>query len=154
MTPARCGIVGLLALAACQRGEVPPTHEDLAIPPAPAVSLPLAVSSVEPTSPTASAEPAVEPCTAGQRVAPDVLAISWPQRIGQRVRLRSNIERSLDLLEAVVAAGGKRFVVVLGPDQLWSGDQEHTFTVMGAKAVALHGTVTLPQLLLDEECSP
>ncbi len=68
--------------------------------------------------------------------------------------MSARIERSIDLMTALVTAKGARFVVVLGPDQIWDGERERTFRVMGSAQVALGGRVTVPQLLLesDETC--
>lgn len=74
--------------------------------------------------------------------------------MGERVRMSARVERSLDLMTALVTAKGARFVVVLGPDQIWEGERVRVFRVMGSTQAALGGRVTLPQLLLeaDETC--
>jgi hypothetical protein len=98
------------------------------------------------TSPAPTASCARPPLVDAQR-----LTATWPQRMGERVRMSARVERSIDLMTALVTAKGARFVVVLGPDQSWDGEREHVFRVMGSTDVALGGRVTLPQLLLEPD---
>lgn len=152
-------VVLVLAAVACQRGGGS-TNSELST----TTAAPATVASAPPTLPTSStsgvtrsgATPESPPdeCMPGQRVAPPTLAASWPARIGTRVRFRSHVDVAVDVMTAVVVASGHRFVVVASPDQLWQGDKERTFTVMGSKTVSLGGRTTLPQLLLEAECSP
>ncbi len=107
------------------------------------------------TGPKAATSPAPGPsCAPPQLVDAQRLAATWPQRLGERVSMSARIERSIDLMTALVTSKGARFVVVLGPDQIWDGERVRVFRVMGSTQVALGGRVTLPQLLLeaDEAC--
>lgn len=150
----RAAVVLALAIN-CQRGAGSTTIPDEP----PASSAPAAVlSASSPASPAPSVaqrlgQP-VEACVPGARVAPATLAATWPARLGQRVRMKARIDRAVDLMTVVVIAGGQRFAVVAGPEQLWEGEMDRTFTVMGSTTVALGGKVTMPQLLLEEECAP
>jgi hypothetical protein len=144
-----------LAFAAlgCDRPSSP--HRVEATPAAPAASTPpspLASTPSRVAPPTPSIAPSA--CTPAPSVEPVALSASWPQRLGARVRFVGHIERSLDLLTALVVAKGERFVVVLDPEQAWTGDRERVYRVMGSAAVALGGRTSLPQLLLegDETC--
>jgi hypothetical protein len=156
MSPYRTTIVLVLAAVACQRGGTSTSTESTETA-TPAVIAPImrtasAISDVE--SAASIPSPPADESTPGQRIAPATLAASWPARIGKRVRFKSRVEVAIDVMDAVVTAAGHRFVVVVSPDQLWEGEKERTFTVMGSKTVALWGRTTLPQLLLEEECSP
>ena len=95
-----------------------------------------------------------EACSLGQPLSPATLAASWPTRIGSRVRFKGRVDVAIDVMTAVVVAGGHRFAVVASPDQLWQGDKERSYTVMGSKAVALGGRTALAHLLLEPECTP
>ena len=107
-------------------------------------------------TPSTTAEPAgaEEACSPGQPISPAALAASWPSKLGSRVRFKGHVDVSLDVMTAVVLASGHRFAVVASPDQLWQGDTTRTYAVTGSKTVALGGRTTIPQLLLEPECSP
>ncbi len=140
-------LVLALAAIACQGGgrsaQPEPSHEEEPSPPAPTVGVP-------PSDP----EPAAEACTPGQPISPSVLAASWPSRLGARVSFRGHVDVALDMMTAIEIAGGHRFVVVASADRLWQGDIDRTYAVMGSRTVSLYGRTTLPQLLLEPECSP
>ena len=108
----------------------------------------------EATPKAATSPPPAPSCAPPPLVDAQRLTATWPQRIGERVRLSARVERSIDLMTALVTSKGARFVVVLGPDQIWDGERVLVFRVMGSTQVALGGRVTLPQLLLepDETC--
>jgi hypothetical protein len=134
----------------------PPGASDVVVAQAPHVSV--TESSPSPKVPGFAVVPATDDPTPDARapapsVAPATLSATWPQRIGQRVCFTSHVERALDLTQALIAARGEHFVVLLSPDQLWQGDGEQTFAVMGSKSVALHGHVTLPELVLETQDS-
>ncbi len=156
MSP-RLMLVLALAATAC-RGEGRSGPSGTSTASAPSESSPTPAPSVAESRPAASTSDTVTPtadeCSRGQPIAPTTLAATWPARIGTRVRFKSHVEVALDVMDAVVVGAGRRFVVIAGPDQLWQGDKERTFTVMGSKAVSLGGRTTLPQLLLESECSP
>jgi hypothetical protein len=146
-----------LAAVACERGGIsisPESSTETAssptVAPAPISPTTSSTSDVSEAAPGSTGDE----CTPGQQIAPATLAASWPARLGTRVRLKSRIEVSVDMMDAVVTAAGHRFVVVAGPDQLWQADKDRTFTVMGSRTVSLGGLTTLPQLLLEPECSP
>jgi hypothetical protein len=150
-------IVLALATAACQRGggtTNPEPSGTTATPMATALSVPRSSppEAVPEVAPVPS--PASDECAPAERIAPATLAASWPARIGSRVRFKGRVEVAVDVMDAVVTAAGHRFLVVAGPDQLWEGDKERTFSVMGSKTVSLGGRTTLPQLLLEPECPP
>ena len=42
---------------------------------------------------------------------------------------------ALDVMTAIAMAAGHRFAVVADPDQLWQGDRQRTYTVMGSTTV-------------------
>ncbi len=147
----------LVLAAGCQRGAGSTANEQPAATTAPA-PIPPAVDTqpavtLAPSAPVSAPDP-VEACVPGQRIPPATLAATWPARIGQRVTMKSHVELAVDIMTAVVTASGHRFAVVVGPDHLWEGDQERTFTVMGSTTVAMGGKVTMPQLLLVDECAP
>jgi hypothetical protein len=157
MTPARLMVVLALAAVACQRGSVSTSTESSANTTttatiAPTMPTSSAVGSVESAAPVPP--PLADECSPGQPISPATLSASWPTRIGARVRFKGHVEMALDVMDAVVAAAGHRFIVVAGPDQLWEGEKERMFTVMGSKTVSLGGRTTLPQLLLESECAP
>jgi len=110
------------------------------------------IKATEGVQQTTMVEERDDECSPGQRIDPATLAASWPARVGKRVRFKSRVELSVDVMDAVVTAAGHRFVVIAGPDQLWEGEMERIFTVMGSTTVALRGRTTLPQLLLEAKC--
>jgi len=154
--PHQAALVLGLAVS-CQRGAGSTSNEQPAATTAqaPAPSVVATQQAVTPASSViAPAADPIEACVPAQRIAPATLAATWPARLGQRVRMKGHVELSVDLMTAVIRAGGQRFAVVVGPDRLWEGDQERTFTVMGSTTVAMGGKVTMPQLLLEDECAP
>ncbi len=150
-------VAAVVLLAACRR-DAPSTEAAAPASVAPAASAAMSATSKAP-APIASAPivvvAAVDACAPAPRIAPKELVATWTKRIGQRVRVTARVERTIDFTEAVVVAGGERFAVMLGPDQLWSGEAERPFTVMGWQAVKLGGSVTLPELVLESSgCAP
>jgi hypothetical protein len=113
-------------------------------------------ASAPPPVGTSAPDPvaAPQPCSPGEPIAPAALSASWPTRIGSHVRFKGHVESALDVMTVIVIAARHRFVVVASPDQLWEGDKERTYTVMGSKTVSLRGGTTLPLLLLEPECAP
>lgn len=79
------------------------------------------------------------------------LATQFPSMLGQEVRILASVERSLDITTALVVAEGERFAVMLTPEHLWTGTEEHVFAVMGSIEVSLHGATRLPHLILVTE---
>ena len=151
----RLTLVLALAATACRgEGRSAPSEPTTTVPavasttPTPAPPSGAAVTSGPDSSPGA------EECSPGQPISPATLSASWPARLGSRVRFKGHVEVSVDVMTAIVMASGHRFVVVAGPDQLWQGDKDRNYTVMGSKTVALGGRTTLPQLLLEPECTP
>jgi hypothetical protein len=59
----------------------------------------------------------------------------------------ARIERSLDLLRALVRSGDAEFVAMVLPDAAWAGAQVQTFAVIGATEAPIHGATALPELL-------
>jgi hypothetical protein len=154
MKPSLTLVLALAAIACRGEGRSAPSESTATAVPAAAsststVSAPEADTRSGPDSPPAAAD-----CSPGQPISPATLSATWPARIGSRVRFKGHIETALDVMDAVATAGGHRFTVVAGPDQLWQGDKDRTYTVMGSKTVALGGRTTLPQLLLEPECAP
>jgi hypothetical protein len=150
-------VVLVLAATACRGGDrsAPSGISPGTAPSTSSAVSPPSVATVQPApATTETATPVADECSRGQPIAPGTLAVTWPARVGTRVRFKSHVEVALDVMDVVVVGAGRRFVVVAGPDQLWQGDKERTFTVMGSKAVSLGGRTTLPQLLLEPECSP
>lgn len=140
----------LLALSACRGGEPPRPAPD---------AQPVATEAVASPPPSAPPSPpaldAPNPCAQVVTLDGPTLHATWPQRLGQRVRLRARVERALDLTTALVTAGGRSFVVLVGPDRLWQGERLQVFSVMGSTVAPLGGKVALPQLLLDTDpCLP
>ena len=155
--------LALLLVVGCRTEPAPTAAPTPAEPPAvtaaPAAQPTVAHPSATPSPPRASAAPAVaasaKPCPPAPRVSPDALAATWPSRLGQRVRMTGRVERSIDVVHAIVRAGHQRFAVMLSPDRTWAGDREQTFTVMGSSTVFVSGgPQTLPELLLSDpaEC--
>jgi hypothetical protein len=83
-------------------------------------------------------------------LAPTVLASGRSSLLGRRVRLRVRPVRAISVTEWLVVAGGQRFVVVASPDTSWAS--EHVFLVAGASSAFVHGQVSLPELILSDEC--
>jgi hypothetical protein len=150
MSPRLVLVLALAATACRGEGSSAPSESSSATPTvASATSTATSIPDV-----AAAPEAPAEECSPGQPISPATLSASWSSRLGSRVRFRGHIEVSVDVMTAVVAAGGHRFAVVASPDQIWQGDKDRTYTVMGSKTVSLGGRTTLPQLLLEPECSP
>ena len=141
-------VVPLLAVVGCQGSGT--ARASLEAASATASNEP--IKATEEVQQTATVEDSDDECSPGQRIDPATLASSWPAHIGTHVRFKSRVELSVDVMDAVVSAAGHRFVVIVEPDQLWEGEVEKRFTVMGSKTVSLGGRTTLPQLLLEQEC--
>lgn len=113
----------------------------------PAVASALRTGSENTAAPPASCPPPL-------RLAPRELVVTWPQHVGARVAFSSRIDRTVDFTTVVIEAkDGTRFAVTLAPDEIWSGESVHAFTVGGSTTIRIHGARTLPQLFLDEHCS-
>jgi hypothetical protein len=156
MSPRLTLVLAVAATACPGEGRSAPSGTSAGSAPSESSPVPTAsVAEVQPAAATSdTVAPSADECSRGQPIATATLAATWPARIGTRVRFKSHIEAALDVMDVVVVGGGRRFVVVAGPDQLWQGDKGRTFTVMGSKSVSLGGRTTLPQLLLEPECSP
>ena len=142
-------VVPLLAAAGCQRS-VAVNSSELAS--GQAASADTSFEPIKATEVQRTVEYRGDDCSPGQRIEPATLTSSWPARIGTHVRFKSRVELSVDVMDAVVSGAGHRFVVIVEPDQLWEGEMEKRFTVMGSKTVSLGGRTTLPQLLLEQDC--
>lgn len=126
--------------------------------PATGVAAPPGPESIpDPTSPSAplpSASPSDSDngaaCEPAAKIDPGTLSATWPQRIGQRVRLTARVERALDFTDYLVTAKRHRFVVMMAPDQSWEHSAERTFSVLGSTTAALRGRVSLPHLVLED----
>jgi hypothetical protein len=141
-------------LGACSSSERGPSKQDeqsRALPDA-VVDAPTVAASDNPASEhRASATPR---CPTPLRLAPRSLAITWQQHAGARVSFPSRVERSVDFTQVVIRArDGARFAVTLGPDQVWSGDATHAFVVGGSTTVRIRGSMVLPLLFVDDDCS-
>ena len=145
-------VVPLLAVAGCQGSGTANSSEPASLEAASATASNELITAPEEVQQTAPVEDSGDECSPGQRIDPAMLASSWPKRFGERVRFKSRVELSVDVMDAIVSAAGHRFVVIVEPDQLWEGEMEKRFTVMGSKTVSLGGRTTLPQLLLEEDC--
>jgi hypothetical protein len=133
------------------RGEDPATAPPTTIA-APRIVSPPTIAPELPPGPSAT----VPSCAPPLRVTGGALATRWPALIGRQVRLRARIERAIDFTDAFVTADGRRFVVSLAPDEMWSGVQLHTFVALGSTTAPLRGRVVLPHLLLADtgSCAP
>lgn len=106
-----------------------------------------------PSSATATPSNTPEPPAerrAPVRVAPRILAVSWPQYVGRRVSVVCRPSRRLDFTRTLVVADGARFVVSSSPNVTPCGADTSTFTVLGSTTVPLAGHAALPELLLEE----
>jgi hypothetical protein len=84
-------------------------------------------------------------------IAGGLLAKQYPKLIGQEVRLRASIERSLDITTALVVADQQQFAVLVMPDSIWDGPQLKTFAVLGTTVQPISGPTKLPYLMLVDE---
>lgn len=119
----------------------------------PAVDPPQPVAVAPIAAPTAPSAPSTTGCQTLD-ISPHRLSAAWPTLLGKRVRLSARIERSLGITDALVVAGGERFVIMLSPSDSWEGTRSRVFTVMGSATVnAGTGPITLPQLILaGDDC--
>jgi hypothetical protein len=157
MSPRLMLVLALAATACRGEGRSTPSESTAQTIPAAAAANPpptraLAASAAV-TSSASDPSPADE-CSPGQPISPATLSAAWPTRLGSRVRFKGHVDVSVDVMTAIVIASGHRFVVVASPDQLWQGDRDRSYTVMGSQTVSLLGRTTLPQLLLEPECGP
>lgn len=83
------------------------------------------------------------------------LVRNFPTQLGQEVRLRATIERSIDITTALVKADGEYFAVLLSPEHLWTGTELKTVAVLGSTTVPLSGPTVVPHLMLvtDSSCT-
>jgi hypothetical protein len=145
-------VVLLAVLAAASCGKAPKEDPAPARPGKTVAPLIASASANEPMVP-ATSPAAVPSCTPPLRMTGGELTMRWPALIGRRVQLHMLIERALDFTDVLVTAGGRRLVITMSPDAMWTGVQLHTFVVMGSTTVPLRGRVILPHLLLADEDS-
>ena len=161
MTTLQALALCLVSLTAC--GAPTPDRQ----PPTASASLPVLgglapVATAQPAATTAAvavvAQPAPEP-GAEEFACPALiggaeLTARWPELLGQRVRMVGRVDRALGMVNSIVIADRRRFVVLLRPGAGWAGEAERTYDVMGAATVATGGATRLPQLLLVEDAPP
>jgi len=124
-----------------------PTESVDVAPPAPNDSIAPGEEARPPAAP-----PAKPPlCESALVLSPSALATRWPALLGRRVRLRVRPLRALSFDEWLVAAGGQRFVALAAPDTQWAG--EHVFIVSGSTLAPIHGRSSLPELVVDDDCT-
>jgi len=136
------------------RADTPATVVDNHTPPPPSkpASEPAPTPAPEPAEP---AEPAEPECEEPAKVSLAQLMVLWPQFAGKRVEFPARIERTVGLTDVVVTAPGGRFVVMMAPDEMWTGTARRTFRVMGSSRAIRFGRAPMPELALetDDDCA-
>jgi hypothetical protein len=143
----------VLVLLSCgQNGtEAQEDHETTPLRATPAAA-PATPTPVPSASEPPAATPAGPECPKPVVVPPRVLASGWPGLLGKRVRLRVAPVRAIDFTTWLVVAGGQRFIVDAAPDTNWN--VAHVFVVAGSTIVPVRGRVSLPELIVSDDCAP